>query len=275
MQSTLRFQGDADAQRRTAVAAQVSVDADKQTATFAFSNELKPGDYKLDIAYSGKINTQANGLFALDYTNVDGQPARSLFTQFEASDARRFVPSWDEPDYKATFDLTARVPSKEMAVSNMPATGSKDVGNGLKAVTFQTTPVMSSYLLFFAAGDFDRITKASAGREFGIVIRAAMATRRAMRSTPRRRSCPGTTIISARPILLPKLDIVAGPGQSASSSTRWRTGARSSLRKAPAARSGDHQRSATSKRSSASTPTRWRTSGSATSSPWRGGTTCG
>ena len=96
---------------------------------------MRPATIALDIAYSGKINTQANGLFALDYTDVDGKPARALFTQFEAADARRFVPSWDEPDYKATFDLTARVPANQMAVGNMPAAASKDLGGGLKEVT--------------------------------------------------------------------------------------------------------------------------------------------
>src|SRR4029079_4253323 len=152
------------------LAGKISIDSDNQTATFVFPRDLAPGDYSLELTYSGKINTVANGLFALDYTNVDGQPARALFTQFEASDARRFVPSWDEPDYKAGFDLTARVPQKDMAVSNMPAASSKDLGNGLKAVTFQTTPVMSSYLLFFATGDFHRINKTAAGRDVGVVM---------------------------------------------------------------------------------------------------------
>ena len=66
---------------------------------------IAPGAYRLDIAYSGKINTQANGLFALDYKNPAGAAKRALFTQFEAADARRFVPSWDEPDYKARWSL--------------------------------------------------------------------------------------------------------------------------------------------------------------------------
>ena len=74
------------------------------------------------------------------------------------SDARRFMPSWDEPDYKARFDLTARVPAAQMAVSNMPAASSKALPGGLKEVRFQQTPTMSSYLLFFAAGDFDRVS---------------------------------------------------------------------------------------------------------------------
>ena len=139
--------------------AKVGVDAEAQTATLTFQRQLAAGAYRLDMAYSGKINTQANGLFALDYKNKEGKDARSLFTQFEAADARRFVPSWDEPDYKATFDLTARIPVNEMAVSNMPAASSKNVAGGLKEVSFQRSPIMSSYLLFFATGDFERITK--------------------------------------------------------------------------------------------------------------------
>jgi aminopeptidase N len=196
------------------VTAKVSIDADKQTATFSFPSELAPGEYKLDVIYTGKINTQANGLFALDYTDVDGKPARALFTQFEASDARRFVPSWDEPDYKATFDLTAHVPAKEMAVSNMPSTSSKDIGNGLKAVTFQTTPVMSSYLLFFATGDFERITKSAAGREVGIVMARGNGDKARYALDAEAQILPYYNDYFGRPYPLPKLDNVAGPGGS-------------------------------------------------------------
>ena len=196
------------------LAAKVTLDRDKQTATFAFDRELAVGAYRFDIAYSGKINTQANGLFALDYTNVDGKPARSLFTQFEAADARRFVPSWDEPDYKATFDLTARVPANEMAVGNMPAASSKDVGGGLKAVTFQTSPVMSSYLLFFASGDFDRITKQAGDREVGVVMSRGNGDKARYALDAEAQILPYYNDYFGKPYPLPKLDNVAGPGQS-------------------------------------------------------------
>jgi aminopeptidase N len=153
-----------------ALTARIALDEQAQTATLTFPSELTNGAYRLDIRYSGKINTQANGLFALDYKNKEGKDARSLFTQFEAADARRFVPSWDEPDYKATWDLTAHVPANEMAVSNMPITSSKPVAGGLKEVRFQTSPIMSSYLLFFAQGDFDRISRKVGDKEVGIVV---------------------------------------------------------------------------------------------------------
>ena len=64
----------------------------------------------IDLDYTGKIGTQANGFFALDYTTASGKQ-RALYTQFENSDARRFIPSWDEPNYKASFDLSVLAPA--------------------------------------------------------------------------------------------------------------------------------------------------------------------
>ncbi len=196
------------------LAAKISTDAKAQTATFAFGKQLAPGAYRLTIDYSGEIHTQANGLFALDYKNVEGKDARALFTQFEAADARRFIPSWDEPDYKATFDLTARIPSGQMAVSNMPAASSKTLGNGLKAVTFQRTPTMSSYLLFFAAGDLQRIAKKTAGAEVGVVASRGNAQKGQLALDAEAQILPYYDQYFGVPYPLPKLDNVAGPGQS-------------------------------------------------------------
>jgi aminopeptidase N len=196
------------------LAATVTTDADAQTATVTFPRQLTPGAYRLAIDYSGKINTQANGLFALDYTNKEGKDARALFTQFEAADARRFVPSWDEPDYKATFDLTANIPANEMAVSNMPASGTKTLGNGMKAVTFRTTPTMSSYLLFFASGDLERISKPAAGAEVGVVASRGNAEKGRLALDAEALILPYYNQYFGVPYPLPKLDNVAGPGQS-------------------------------------------------------------
>src|SRR5262249_55229629 len=108
----------------------VSVDANTQTATFTFAKPLPVGSYQLSMDYAGKIDTQANGLFVINYDTKAGHK-QALYTQFENSDARRFIPSWDEPAYKASFTLTANVPTGQMAVSNMPAAQKTDLGNGL------------------------------------------------------------------------------------------------------------------------------------------------
>jgi len=185
-----------------------------ETVTVTFPRTLTPGAYRLELTYSGRINTQANGLFALDYKTKEGADGRSLFTQFEAADARRFVPSWDEPDYKAKWDLTARVPESEMAVSNVPTVSSRPLGNGLKEVRFGTTPTMPSYLLFFATGDFERVTKMSAGREVGIVVSRGNGPKAMTALNDEAQILPYYNEYFGTPYPLPKLDNVAGPGQS-------------------------------------------------------------
>ena len=192
----------------------VTVNAANETATIVFPRTITTGAYRLTLTYAGKINTQANGLFALDYKNKEGKDARSLFTQFEAADARRFLPSWDEPDYKATFDLTARIPAAQMAVSNMPAASTKPIAGGLKQVRFQTTPIMSSYLLFFASGDFDRVTKPAAGREVGIVTSRGNGDKAGTALDAEAQILPYYNDYFGTPFPLPKLDNVGGPGQS-------------------------------------------------------------
>ena len=69
----------------------------------------------------GGNGTLDQGLFAQDYRKPDGTTARMLSTQFESTDARRMFPSWDEPAFRSTFQLTVTLPAAWAAVSNMPA----------------------------------------------------------------------------------------------------------------------------------------------------------
>ena len=197
-----------------ALPAKISLDPKSETATLTFARMIAPGVYRLAIRYSGRIHTQANGLFALDYKNPAGAQRRAIFTQFEPADSRRFFPGWDEPDYKATFDLTARVPASEMAVSNMPASSTRDFGGGLKEVRFQPTPVMSSYLLFFGSGDFGRITKMAGKTEVGIVMGRGNESKARTALDAEAQILPYYNDYFGTPYPLPKLDNVAGPGQS-------------------------------------------------------------
>lgn len=190
------------------------IDADAQTVTFDFGKPIAPGNYKLAIAYAGIINQQANGLFALDYTNNEGQAKRALFTQFEAPDARRFVPSWDEPSYKATFDLSAVIPTGELAVGNMPVKSSTDLGGGKTRVTFGTSPKMSSYLLFFGLGELDRATKMAGNTEVGVITGKGNTGKAQLALDASASILPWFNDYFGTPYPLPKLDNVAGPGQS-------------------------------------------------------------
>ncbi|WP_426172927.1 M1 family metallopeptidase [Massilia sp. TWR1-2-2] len=193
--------------------ATTSVDADAQTATFRFARPIAPGRYRLALDYTGLIGQQAVGLFSLDYDSADGKK-RALYTQFENSDARRMIPSWDEPAYKASFTLEAAIPAGQMAVSNMPVAKTTALADGRSLVRFAQTPKMSTYLLFFGLGEFDRVTTKVDGTELGVV-------------TPKGRAAQAAFALDASKSLLveynryfgvhyplPKLDNIAAPGRS-------------------------------------------------------------
>jgi aminopeptidase N len=194
-------------------APQVSVDPADQTATFAFAEPVPAGAYRLAMTYSGRIGTQAAGLFAIDYETATGTK-RALFTQFEDADARRFLPCWDEPAYKAVFRLTATVPSSRMAVSGMPVAGTEEAGEGFTRVTFRPSPRMSSYLLFFALGDFERAIATSGATELGVVAQRGLLSQAAFALDSAQVTLDYLNDYFGTPYPLPKLDNVAAPGRS-------------------------------------------------------------
>jgi len=196
----------------------VVVDKDQQTAAFVFAKPIAPGRYTLGIDYAGTIYQQASGFFALDYAGEHGKE-RALYTQFENSDARRFAPLWDEPGAKAVFALSVDTPQGQMAVSNMPVadvltTAPRDGSPGRRITRFADTPKMSSYLLFLALGDFERVHQMVGKTDVGVVVRrgktdqAQFALKAATELLPYYNDYFGT------PYPLPKLDFIAGPGRS-------------------------------------------------------------
>jgi len=189
----------------------VAYDAQRETATLTFPDAVSAGKHILNINYTGKINQHAAGLFALDY---DNGKKRALYTQFENSDARRFLPCWDEPALKATFLLIATVPADEMAISNMPAAGSVPAGKGLKTVTFKVSPKMSSYLLFFGLGDFERIHKMVDGVDVGVVTTEGKGSQGEYALDAEAHILPYYEKYFGVKFPLPKLDLIAGPGLS-------------------------------------------------------------
>jgi len=191
----------------------VQLDAEAQTATFMFEQTIAPGSYRLVMEYTGKIGTQANGLFAIDYDTRAGKK-RALYTQFENSDARRFIPCWDEPAYKALFDLTVFVPDSQMAISNMPVVQREKMDGGLARVRFAQSPKMSTYLLFFGLGDFDRATTKLGNTEIGVVTQKGSSSQAAFALDSARDILREYNDYFGTPYPLPKLDNIASPGSS-------------------------------------------------------------
>ena len=196
-----------------AAAPVIKVDAATQTATFTFASAVAPGRHTLTMDYRGVIGTQATGMFALDYDGIGGKK-RALYTQFEANDARRVFPSWDEPNYKATFSLSATVPKGQMALGNLPIASSTDAGGGKVLVRFGETPKMSTYLLFFGLGDFERITAKAGPTEIGIVTQTGKAAQGRFILDSDVAVLKEYNDYFGVPYPLPKLDNIAAPGSS-------------------------------------------------------------
>ncbi len=112
---------------------------------------IYPGQYTITLTFSGSITRPMNGLYPCFYQK-DGVEQIILATQFESHHAREVFPCIDEPEAKATFDLTLTTPTEDITLSNTPI-ASETVEGTLKTTTFETSPIMSTYLLAFVTGD--------------------------------------------------------------------------------------------------------------------------
>ncbi len=138
-------------------ASRIDYDTSAETLTLRFDKALSPGDSALALTFTGILNDKLRGFYLSRYTGSDGQERSLATTQFEATDARRAIPCWDEPAHKASFDLTLVIPDDLTALSNTPVVEESEAGPGLKSLRFAETPVMSTYLLAFVVGDLTSI----------------------------------------------------------------------------------------------------------------------
>jgi aminopeptidase N len=143
--------------------ATVSLDPAKEQATLLFERPLA-GRVVLEIAYKGILNDKLRG-FYLSKTKLRSYGV----TQFEATDARRAFPSFDEPALKATFDVTLVVDEGDTAISNTKIVSDKPGPvAGKHTIAFGVTPKMSTYLVAWLVGDFE----CTSGKADGIPIRS-------------------------------------------------------------------------------------------------------
>lgn len=141
--------------------ANISLDQKMETLTLTTKAELVAAKAEVTVKFKGDLNDRLLGFYRSSYTDTDGNKKFLATTQFESTDARRAFPCWDEPEKKATFDVTLTVPKDLTAVSNMPIVVESNVGPNLKSVKFDTTPIMSTYLLAFMVGELASIEKMS------------------------------------------------------------------------------------------------------------------
>lgn len=134
----------------------ISYDTEKETATFHFKKSIKKGVGKLSIVFSGVINDNLRGFYKSKYV-LDGETKHIATTQFEATDARRAFPCFDEPAQKAIFEISLVVPNSHTAISNTLPINIREHNSEYKVVSFAPSPKMSTYLLAFIIGEFEYI----------------------------------------------------------------------------------------------------------------------
>jgi aminopeptidase N len=148
-------------------ASNISYDENNQRCMLNFDQEIPQTEKSiLSITFQGIMNDSMNGFYRSRYSPFI-EPAKAISrdeyhymfsTQFQPSDARRAFPCFDEPNLKATFDFEIEVPEELEALSNMPEREVKKSSNvGHKIVRFERTPIMSTYLMAWALGDFGYI----------------------------------------------------------------------------------------------------------------------
>src|SRR6266545_3846998 len=202
-------------------ASAIKTDKEKELLMLTLPLKLAQGDHTLALRFSGKINQQGQGLFYMRYQEQGtGVPKVMLGTQFEATDARRFFPCWDEPVFRARFQLSAVVPENWLAVSNMPIESERKITEG-KEVRFAATPPMSSYLNVFVAGELDLIEARSDSTQVRVIATKGKAElgRYALEATAQILHYYNDYF--GVPYPLPKLDQIALPGGFGGAMENW------------------------------------------------------
>ena len=177
------------------------------------------GRITVDLEFQGILNDRLLGFYRSQYTQ-NGKTKYLATTQFEAADARRAFPCWDEPEAKATFDISIIADNKFTAISNMPIKSKKKLGN--KTVYhFSKTPMVSTYLIYLGVGEFEYLT----GRVGKIQVR--VITTRGNSSKGKFSLDLGKKLLTSYEKYfgikypLPKLDLIAVPDFAAGAMENW------------------------------------------------------
>jgi len=149
--------------------ATIAPDEAAERVSLRFAEPLQPGPWRLALTFAGVLNDRLRGFYRSRFTAGDGSVASLAVTQFEATDARRVFPCWDEPAFKAVFQVTLVLDEALAAVSNTSVARVQPIPErGKRAVVFAPTVPMSTYLVAFVVGPLESTDAVRAG---GVPIR--------------------------------------------------------------------------------------------------------
>ncbi|XP_023267214.1 puromycin-sensitive aminopeptidase [Seriola lalandi dorsalis] len=195
-----------------------------EKVTLSFPSALQKGSGTLKIDFVGELNDKMKGFYRSKYTTAAGDIRYAAVTQFEATDARRAFPCWDEPAIKATFDIALIVPKDRVALSNMNVIDRKPYpeDENLVEVKFATTPIMSTYLVAFVIGEYDYVESQSSD---GVTVRVYTPVGKAEQGKfaleVATKTLPFYKDYFSVPYPLPKIDLIAIADFAAGAMENW------------------------------------------------------
>lgn len=200
--------------------AAVSFDVEQQLLILDFADPIPTGRHNLIIEYKGILNDELAGFYRTKEI-IDGKTNWALVTQFEACDARRALPCWDEPDRKARFQLTMTAPSSKQVLSNTHVISTVTNEDGTSTTQFDKTPVMSTYLLAFIVGNYDQISEDVDGVKVSVYTPLGQSHLGQFSLYCAIKSLRFFVDYFAIPYPLTKLDMVAVPDFAAGAMENW------------------------------------------------------
>jgi puromycin-sensitive aminopeptidase len=149
--------------RGETIRATATMDEATERCRLALAGPAAPGRWRLRLAFRGILNDKLRGFYRSVYKDPSGVSRTMAATQFEATDARRAFPCWDEPSFKAVFSVTLAIDPALTAVSNTAIVSETPEG-GRKVVKFADTIKMSTYLVAFVIGELEGTDAVTVGR---------------------------------------------------------------------------------------------------------------
>ncbi|XP_053553656.1 puromycin-sensitive aminopeptidase [Bombina bombina] len=195
-----------------------------EKVTLSFPSTLQKGTGMLKIDFVGELNDKMKGFYRSKYATTSGEIRYAAVTQFEATDARRAFPCWDEPAIKATFDVILIVPKDRVALSNMNLIERKPYPEdaNLVEVKFARTPIMSTYLVAFVVGEYDFVETRSTD---GVLVRVYTPVGKAEQGKfaleVAAKTLPFYKDYFNVPYPLPKIDLIAIADFAAGAMENW------------------------------------------------------
>lgn len=197
----------------------IKTDEKEEQAVFRFGRPVR-GAAELDIEFEGIHNDRLVGFYRSKYTHK-GKEKYIMTTQLEAADARKAYPCFDEPEFKATYDISFLIDKELDGVSNMPVKKEENLGGGKKRVVFYTTPRMSSYLLYLGVGRFEFATSKYKRIDFRVITVEGKGKNTKMAMDFGKKFLAFFESYFGIDFPLPKMDLLAIPDFSAGAMENW------------------------------------------------------